>query len=550
MSFAFLGAKVGRAIEVVCHSIVVWNRQNAIVSLPVCRIRSTTSLGPLHDKHMQAIPGVTARLGVIVAGLALGGLNLHGAEAGLGALEGRTDVGNPSKPGSVEFDAGTGRYRISGGGENMWFTNDSFQFVWKRVSGDITLAADVSFAGTGGNAHRKACVMVRQSLDKDAAYADAALHGDGLTSLQYRDGQGQTTREVQCNVAAPRRLRLEKRGNYVSMSIARGAEDLHPSGGAARLVLEDPYYVGFGVCAHDDKVLETAVFSNLTWNEDPPGAKPTLLSTLEVIPIASRDRRVVYCTTNHLEAPNWVPDGASLIYNARGHLYRMALTNGTPEEIDTGFANRCNNDHGISPDGTQLVISDQSQERNSVIYVLPIGGGTPRRITKFSPSYWHGWSPDGKTLAYCAQRNGEFDVYTISVDGGDETRLTTTPGLDDGPEYSPDGRFIYFNSIRSGLMQIWRMRPDGSAQEQVTSDDYNNWFPHVSPDGKWLVFLTYDKTVTEHPENKDVMLRMMPLQGGKIEVLAKLFGGQGTINVPSWSPDSRRLAFVSYQLAP
>jgi Tol biopolymer transport system component len=226
----------------------------------------------------------------------------------------------------------------------------------------------------------------------------------------------------------------------------------------------------------------------------------------------------------------------------------MPVTGGAPEAIDTGFATRCNNDHGISPDGTQLVISDQSQgDRRSRIYVLPIGGGTPQRVTELGPSYWHGWSPDGRTLAYCAERKGEFDIYTIPIAGGDETRLTTAAGLDDGPDYSPDGRFIYFNSDRAGRMQIWRMKADGSQPEQVTSDDWNNWFPHPSPDGRWLVFLSYPKEVQGHPENKDVMLRLMPVTGGEIQVLAKLFGGQGTINVPSWSPDSWRVAFVSYQ---
>jgi len=256
----------------------------------------------------------------------------------------------------------------------------------------------------------------------------------------------------------------------------------------------------------------------------------------------------MYVTTNLIEAPNWSRDGASLLFNSKGRIYRVRTEGGGPEQIDTGFANRCNNDHGISPDGGQLVISDQSQERRSLIYLLPITGGRPRQLTTLGPSYWHGWSPDGKTLAYCGERNGEFDIYTIPVAGGAERRLTTAAGLDDGPDYSPDGKYIYFNSDRSGMMQVWRMNADGSGQEQVTNDDYNNWFPHPSPDGKWLVFLSYDKDVKGHPENKDVMLRLMPLAGGNIEVLAKLFGGQGTINVPSWSPDSRKLAFVSYQL--
>jgi Tol biopolymer transport system component len=176
-----------------------------------------------------------------------------------------------------------------------------------------------------------------------------------------------------------------------------------------------------------------------------------------------------------------------------------------------------------------------------------IAGGSPKQLTPVGPSYWHGWSPDGKTLAFVGQRNGDFDIYTVPVTGGDETRLTTAKGLDDGSEYSPDGQYIYFNSERTGHMQIWRMHPDGSQQEQIFSDDYNNWFPHLSPDGKWMVFLTYDKDVTGHPENKDVTLRLMSLEDKKIMTLANLFGGQGTINVPSWSPDSKQIAFVSYQ---
>ena len=285
-------------------------------------------------------------------------------------------------------------------------------------------------------------------------------------------------------------------------------------------------------------------------------AKATLYSALEAVPVESADRRVIYIAAEHFEAPNWTRDGAAFIFNRDGRILRLPVTGGKPEVIDTGFATRCNNDHGISPDGTQLAISDQSQEEHrSLVYIVPLAGGTPRRITKNSPSYWHGWSPDGKTLAFVGQRNGDFDIYTIPAAGSaaagtEEMRLTTAKGLDDGPEYSPDGRYIYFNSERTGMMQIWRMLADGSQQEQLTSDEFNNWFPHISPDGKWMVFLSYDKTVTGHPENKDVTLRLMSLSDKKISVLAKLFGGQGTINVPSWSPDSKQVAFVSYQLIP
>ncbi len=472
--------------------------------------------------------------------------------AGLGLFDDHGDVGFTKHPGSVVFDPARGTYTVRGGGANMWFTNDAFHFVWKKVSGDVSMAADISFAGTGGDPHRKACLLVRQTLDPNSAYADAALHGDGLTSLQYRAASGERTYEIQSGVSGPRRLRIEKRGRYVSLSLGAPGAELRPAGGAFRLDLTGPFYVGLGVCSHNNEVVETAVFSNVELSSGPAlTGKARLLSTLETVPLASKDRRVVWTTTNLIEAPNWTPDGAALIFNSRGLLHRIPVAGGEPQHIDTGLATRCNNDHGISPDGRLLAISDQSQgDRKSRIYTLPVAGGTPRLITPAAPSYWHGWSPDGKTLAYCGERNGEFDVYTIPADGGDERRLTSAKGLDDGPEFTADGEWIYFNSDRTGRMQLWRMRVDGSGQEQVTHDEFNNWFPHPSPDGKWLVFLSYEKDVKGHPENKDVSLRVMPLAGGKIEVLARLFGGQGTINVPSWSPDSRRIAFVSYQMIP
>ena len=468
----------------------------------------------------------------------------------LGLFSNQTDVGTVQHRGEARFDAGRDAYIISGSGANMWFTNDDFHFVWKRVSGDVDLSADIRFLDTKGLDHRKACLLIRQSLEADSAYADAAQHANGLTSLQFRETKGDNTREIQARVSAASRLKLQKRGDYVILSAASAGEPLRPTGAAFRLPMRDPFYVGLGVCSHDASSMTTAEFSHVQLTELPlTGGSPSNGgSSLEVVPIASKDRRVVYYTDEHIEAPNWTRDGRSFIFNKRGRLYQLPVTGGQPELIDTGFANRCNSDHGLSPDGTQLAISDQSQgEGQSLVYVLPLAGGEPRRITTTGPSYWHGWSPDGRTLAFCGQRNGEFDVYTISVEGGAETRLTTAPGLDDGPDYSPDGAFIYFNSVRTGLMQIWRMKPDGSQQEQITSDDNNNWFAHPSPDGKWIVFLTYEKTVSGHPENQDVALRLMSVSSGKIEILAKLFGGQGTINVPSWSPDSKEVAFVSYR---
>lgn len=277
-------------------------------------------------------------------------------------------------------------------------------------------------------------------------------------------------------------------------------------------------------------------------------------SILEIYDVEKGTREVVYEFDYVIEAPNWSVDGQSLFYNSNGKIYKLQLATKEITLIESDFVNNCNNDHVLSSDGTQIAVSHGTKEDGkSRIYILPIEGGHPRLITPLAPSYLHGWSPDGKTLAYCAQRMGEYDIYTISAEGGEEVRLTDAVGLDDGPEYDPSGEFIWFNSVRSGLMQAWRMRSDGTEQTQMTFDeDWNTWFPHVSPDGLQVVMIAYKKgdlKPDEHLPHKDVELRLMQSQGGQVTTVVKLFGGQGTINVNSWAPDSKKFAFVSYRIA-
>jgi hypothetical protein len=474
------------------------------------------------------------------------------AANGVGTFENHRDIGAVGQPGSVEYDESSQTYTIAGGGANMWSTNDALHFTWVRVTGDFELSAAVKWLGTGGDPHRKACLLARQTLDADSAYVDVAIHGDGLSSLQFRHISGGVTREVQFARSIPVRVALARHGDTFYAKTSEAGEASKVAGAFMRIKLSDPIYVGLGVCAHDNNRIEKARFAevNLTRKTQTTDVAARLHSALETVPIASGDRRVVFHTSDHIEAPNWSPDGSSLLYNSGGGIYKLSATGSPPARLDTGFAQRCNNDHGLSADGKWLAISDQSKTGKSLIYVVPASGGTPRTVTELGPSYWHGWSPDGSRLVYCAERGGEFDVYAISAEGGNEVRLTTAKGLDDGPEYSPDGKFIYFNSDRTGRMQIWRMKPDGSEQEQVTNDEFNNWFPHPSPDGKWIVILSYEADVSGHPENKPVGLRILPSAGGEPRELVRLFGGQGTINVPSWSPDSRQFAFVSYELLP
>ncbi len=283
------------------------------------------------------------------------------------------------------------------------------------------------------------------------------------------------------------------------------------------------------------------------WNRDEDQ------SVLEIYNVETGERSVVAEMDYCIEAPNWTPDGKALIYNSNGRIFRFDLETKEITEIDSGFVDDCNNDHVLSFDGKQLAVSHATKEDGkSRIYTLPIEGGVPRLITPLAPSYLHGWSPDGKTLCYCAERNGNYDIYTIPAEGGVETRLTDAQGLDDGSEYDSVGEYIWFNSVRSGLMQAWRMKADGSEQTQMTFDEnWNTWFPHISPDRKLVTMVCYKKGDVqpgEHVPHKFVELRMMNADGSNVQTLVKLFGGQGTINVNSWSPDSKKFAFVTYKI--
>ncbi|MEO6005702.1 MAG: hypothetical protein ABIZ04_22630 [Opitutus sp.] len=472
------------------------------------------------------------------------------AESSLGALgvfSQASDVGRVSLPVAVAYDAAQHLYTVGASGANMWGSEDAFGFVWKEVTGDIALAATVGWVGASPQGHRKACLVIRQSLDPRSAYADVAVHGDGHTSLQFRRETGGPTQTTQCPGSTPQRLRVEKRGSILTVSVAAADGMWVPSGCATELTFSGRFYVGLAVCAHDNAAFETATFSAVELATPEPMAEARTYS-LEVITVASSDRRVVYRAATKMDAPHFSPDGSSLFFNRDGRIERVNLSGDQPPvKIDTGFTTHCINDHGISPDGTQLVISDLSESGKSQMYLLPIAGGVPKRVEVAAPALWHGWSPDGQTLTYCAERNRDYDVYTVPVRGGVEQRLTTAPGNDNGPDYSADGRWIYFHSVRSGRFQIWRMHSDGSDQEQVTHDEYFNWFPHPSPDGRWIAILS-SKTVpdTGHPPDGPYTLRLLPTAGGAPRELASFHAGNGSFNVPCWSRDSTRLAFASY----
>jgi len=481
------------------------------------------------------------------------------AEGSFGDFDGHLDVGSPALPGSAAWNAVSQEYAMSAAGTNMWAARDEFHFAWRRMTGDFILQARVELLGQGTDPHRKLGLLVRSTLEADSPYADGAVHGDGLTSLQYRRAKGAITEQVTSAAKAPDFIQLERKGTTFTLSVARFGEPLTISA-LPGLALGDEVYAGLFLCSHKAAVTERAVFRDVRIirpvRDGFAPYRDYIGSLLEVLDVETGRRQVVHRSREPIEAPNWTRDGRALIFNTsgrgdgRGRLHRFDLATRQAVVIDTGSAQRNNNDHVLSFDGRGLGISDQSLPGGqSTIFTLPAEGGTPKRITSLSPSYLHGWSPDGQRLVYTGGRNGEFDIYTIAADGtGTEVRLTDAKGLDDGPEYGPDGQHIYFNSTRAGgPMQIWRMKADGRDPEPVTSDGFNNWFPHLSPDGRRMAFLSFGPEIdpSDHPYYKQVLLRLLPVGGGAPGVIAYVYGGQGTMNVPSWSPDGTMLAFVS-----
>ena len=473
----------------------------------------------------------------------------------VGIFDGHGDIGTNVKPGSATYIPQTGQYVISGAGYNIWFDHDEFQYVWEKMKGDFIVYTRAEFLGTWVNYHRKVGWMVRKSLDGNSAQVNAVEHGDGLTSLQFRRTTGAQTEEQRMKLTHANIIQLERKGNMYIMRAAVYGEPFQTDT-ISGIDLGDEVYVGLFVGSHNSDILETGVFSNVSitvpYKGESNQATPmTLGSNLELLEVASGKRDVIYKVPYSIQAPNWTPDGKNLVFNdSRGLMYRFDLENMTPTQINTASVISNNNDHVISFDGKMLGLSNYEKNLGgSIIYTVPIEGGTPKQITPKGPSYLHGWSPDGKSLVFCGERNGEFDVYKIPSSGGKEIRLTNTKGLDDGPEYTPDGKYIYFNSVRSGLMQIWRMKPDGSDQEQITNDNYNNWFAHISPDGKWFVYITFLPEETPagiHPPYKHVYIRLLPIDGKGIpKVLAYVYGGQGSMNTPDWSPDGKKIAFIS-----
>lgn len=480
-----------------------------------------------------------------------------------GIFENNKDIGNPKLAGGAQFDTNSQTFTLSGGGYNIWFERDEFNYVFNQIEGDFIITANFEFIGEANDPHSKIGLMIRETEEENAAHVSAVLHRDGLTVMQWRELKGAFMRDPQDEIFAPKTnygiLQLERSGEEIVMRAAHFGEPLQTIGSHKVDNLQNSVLVGLFITSHDENYLGQAKVWNVRIdkpvpNDTNPNIAGEIGCRLETMNVFDGKRMVIYEKNDRFEAPNWMPDGKKLLFNMDGLLYTIPVEGGQISHLNTGLANRNNNDHGISFDGKLLAISHHREGLpggGSTVYVLPIEGGTPQLITEETPSYWHGWAPNNEEILYVATRKGKltYDIYKKNIKGGDEIALTNTIEGEhvDGSEYSPDGKYIFYNGSASGTMQIWRMKPDGSKKEQVTFDANNDWFPHISPDGKWIVYISFpsDIPVNSHPSYKKVTLNLISAAGGPPRVIAYLYGGQGTMNVPSWSPDSKHISFVS-----
>lgn len=496
-----------------------------------------------------------------------------GQSTPIGIFQHHADIGNPKMAGSSAYDSSTQTYSIKGGGENIWFNRDEFQFLYNKIKGDFILTANFEFVGQKGDPHRKIGWMIRESEDEAASSINAVIHGDGLTVLQWRPLRGAYMRDPEDEIFYAKKtlfqvVQLERTGKIITMRVANYGEPLQKVGSQVMEEMPDEVLAGLFICSHDPDAVEEAKVWNVRIDRPVPDnyhpnpqiqktlnrSQPVLGSRLETINVFDGRRKIIHESSGRFEAPNWMPDGQKLLFNEEGNLHTIPILGGAPQKHNTGTVNQINNDHGISFDKKMLAISSTLEGikgGGSAVYVLPLSGGNPRLVNDNTPSYWHGWGPKNKEVLVVGLRDGSqiYNLYKVDVKTGKETALTSnTSGHVDGPEYSPDGSYIYYCANPTGTMQIWRMKPDGTGKEQLTFDETHDWFPHISPDGKWLAYISFPPDIQpdSHPFYQRVTLNIMPIDGvGAPRVIAYLYGGQGSLNVNSWSPDSKSISFVS-----
>lgn len=473
----------------------------------------------------------------------------------IGVFKNSIDIGDLNQPGDAMYHSSSQTYTIRGSGGGVETGSDHFHYLWNTVQGDFILRAELHPDHSADDSYQVGW-SIRNTITSDSEMVTLGVSADGEMTVTNRSERGAEAQTVIAEKLIPDVIQIERVEGQFKVRVATHGEPF-TSFDLPETNLKNQVVAGLFVSSPSSEGLAEVVFRNVRivkpFPENEQRYQRYLGSRMEILDVHTGMREVLFESEHSVQAPNWTVDGKELIYNSNGYLYRYDIEDGQISNLNTGFATNNNNDHVLTFDGKQIAISHHVPEDNnqSTIFMLPIEGSDhPRQVsgTGLGHSYLHGVSPDNQTVIFTGWRNEKYDLYASDVNTMEETQLTDTPFLDDGSEYSPDGEYIYFNSNRTGAMQLWRMRADGSEQTQLTFDEnFNDWFPHISPDGEWILFISYGTDVAsgDHPFYKHVTLRLMPVSGGEPVTVAYLYGGQGTINVPSWSPDSRYVAFVS-----
>lgn len=473
----------------------------------------------------------------------------------IGVFKNSIDIGDLNRSGVALYNTSDQTYTIRGLGSGVEVGSDHFHYLWNTVQGDFILRAELDHNHTTDESYQFGW-SIRNTITSDSEMVTLSVTSDGELTISKRSVRGAEAEWLISEKMTVDVIQIERVEGVFNVRVAAHGEAF-TSFEIPEIDLKNQVVAGIFVSSPLDENLSEVVFRNVRivkpFPENEQRNQRYLGSRMEIVDVHTGMREVLFESEHSVQAPNWTVDGKELIYNSNGYLYRYDIEEGQISYLNTGFATNNNNDHVITFDGEQIAISHHvpTDNNQSTIFIMPIEGSDhPRQVSKsgVGHAYLHGISPDNQTVIFTGWRNNKYDIYAADVNTMEETQLTDTPFLDDGSEYSPDGEYIYFNSNRTGAMQLWRMKPDGSEQTQLTFDEnFNDWFPHISPDGEWILFISYGTDVEsgDHPFYKHVTLRLMPVSGGEPTIVAYLFGGQGTINVPSWSPDSRYVAFVS-----
>lgn len=374
----------------------------------------------------------------------------------LGPFTSISDVGDVARQSLVTYDRSSGIYFISAAGENIWGEHDAFGFVWREMKGDASIGARVHFMGRSAEPHRKAGVMLRQSLEPDSVYVDAVVHGDGLTSLQYRAVTGGPTREIQCAQETPTALRLEKRGDYIQLFASNEDGVYSATGCMIRLALGKKFLAGLAACAHDKHGFETARFSSVTVGL-PPERRTVRISAIEMVPVDSLNRRILWYSSGRLEVPSFTARGDAICFREAGLVKKLSLA-GRSEPVAVAGDDLAACETAARPISAGQRVVHRVQGNHAQIWLIP-DDGKDRPLTHGPGNHWQPrLAPDAVSFAFLSSdaravdgkpAAGDYLLVQQPLSGGDQRVLAEFyggPGSLGIAPWSPDGTLLVFVS--------------------------------------------------------------------------------------------------------